>query len=116
MVKQKTYFNWSSGKDAALSFYFLQKDKTFDIDLLLTSVNMHHDRVSMHGLRRSMLNEQVKSIGLPAHIVELPEEPSMDDYSRIMSDCVKQLQHKLYTHCGFGDIFLEDLRAFREQQ
>ncbi|MEM9920299.1 MAG: ATP-binding protein [Bacteroidota bacterium] len=112
----KTYFNWSSGKDASLAFYYLQKSGQYQIDKLLTSINEHHDRVSMHGLRRAMLLQQVQSIGLPLQTVELPKEPSMALYDERMRESVDKLRLEGYTHCGFGDIFLEDLRTYRENQ
>ena len=112
----KTYFNWSTGKDASLALYHLQKNKKHTIDLLVTSINNHHDRVSMHGLRRELLIKQVQEIGLPLTTIELPEEPSMEIYETEMKRIVIELQSKGYTHCGFGDIFLEDLRVYREEQ
>ena len=114
--KLKTYFNWSSGKDASLALYYLQREGNHAIDRLLTSVNSHHDRVSMHGLRRELLYRQARSVGLPITTVELPEKPTMEDYSRIMGDAIKKLKAEGYSHCGFGDIFLEDLRVYRENQ
>ncbi len=114
--KAKTYFNWSTGKDAALALYHLQKDGRFTVDKLLTTVNNFHNRVSMHGLRTDLLGLQAKSIGIPLTTVKLPKEPSMEDYNQIMSATVEGLQEEGYTHCGFGDIFLEDLRAYREEQ
>ncbi len=116
MILPKTYFNWSSGKDASLALHTMLQSGQFNIDKLLTSINTHHNKVSMHGLRRELLEAQVQSIGIPLQTIELPEEPSMDDYNRIMTDTVKDLQGKGYTDCGFGDIFLEDLRQYREEQ
>ena len=116
MERKKTYFNWSSGKDASLALYRLKQDPDVYIDRLLTSINAHHDRVSMHGLRRELLNRQAESIGLPLETIELPEAPSMEDYNQIMEQAVKRLKSQAYTHCGFGDIFLEDLRKYREEQ
>ncbi len=114
--KRKTYFNWSSGKDASLALYQLQKEGKYSIDKLLTSMNAHHNRVTMHGLRRDLLDQQIKSIGLSANTVELPEETTMDEYNQIMSLSMKNLKSEGYTDCGFGDIFLEDLRTYREEQ
>lgn len=114
--KRKTYFNWSSGKDASLALHFLQNDDKLHVDRLLTSINSYHNRVSMHGLRRELVIQQAKSIGLPLTLIELPEQPSMEDYNRIMSTTVKNLSAQGYADCGFGDIFLEDLRAYREDQ
>ena len=112
----KTYFNWSSGKDCALAFYYLNKDNNFKVDMLLTAINSHHDRVSMHGLHRDLLIQQTNAIGLPVSTIELPEEPSMEDYNQIMSQAVEKLKADAYTDCGFGDVFLEDLRQYREEQ
>ncbi len=112
----KTYFNWSSGKDASFALYQLKKDRTLNIDKLLTSINTHHNRVSMHGLRRELLEQQARSIGLPLDTIELPEEPTMEEYNMEMQKTVKKFQSKGYTNCGFGDIFLEDLRMYREKQ
>jgi len=114
--KLTTYFNWSTGKDAALAYYHLQKDKKHQITRLVTSINAYHNRVSMHGLRRELLEIQAKEIGLPLTTIELPEEPTMEDYNDKVKKVVSNLQSKGYAHCGFGDIFLEDLRIYREQQ
>lgn len=117
MVKKlKTYFNWSTGKDASLAYYYLQKDEKYQIDRFVTSINTHHDRVSMHGLRRELLVKQAQEIGLPVTTIELPEEPTMEVYNNEMERVVTKLEREGYSHCGFGDIFLEDLRSYREEQ
>lgn len=113
---KKTYFNWSSGKDASLALYHLQKDQTFHIHKLVTTVNGHYDRVSMHGLRKELLFQQAKAVGITLDIIELPEQPSMEEYQQHMEAMVHRLQDEGYTHSGFGDIFLEDLRSYREAQ
>lgn len=112
----KTYFNWSTGKDSALALYYLQGEGNLQVDHLLTTINTHHDRVSMHGLRRALLCDQINAMGLPFSTIELPEQPSMDEYNALMTKAVHQLKNDGYTDCGFGDIFLEDLRAYREKQ
>lgn len=112
----KTYFNWSSGKDASFALYHLQQDGKFNVDKLITSINGHYDRVSMHGLRRTLLERQAEAIGIPLELIKLPEMPTMEDYNAIMQQTIKGLQTEGYANCGFGDIFLEDLREYREQQ
>lgn len=112
----KTYFNWSSGKDASLALYYLSKQKNISVKKLLTSINSHHNRVSMHGLRRVLLEQQAQSIGLPLQTIELPEQPDMETYNKIMLTTVTQLKSEGYSCCGFGDIFLEDLKTYRESQ
>lgn len=114
--KKKTYFNWSSGKDAALALHKLQQDQEFNVDRLLTSINNHYGRVSMHGLRRELLMRQIEAIGLPVSTIELPAEPSMEEYAEKMKNVVSTLKSEGYTHTAFGDIFLEDLRKYREEQ
>lgn len=113
--KPKTYFNWSSGKDSALALYFLQQQNQFDIGCLLTTVNAHYDRVSMHGLRREVLEGQARAVGIPLDVLEVPESPSMEEYSTLMGNKIEQLKSAGYTHTGFGDIFLEDLKVYREK-
>lgn len=110
------YFNWSSGKDASLALYHLQNEGKYQIDHLLTAINSHYDRVSMHGLRRELLEAQTDAIDLRLTTIELPKEPTMDQYNQLMRKAVNQFKTDGYTSCGFGDIFLEDLRKYREEQ
>lgn len=111
-----TYFNWSTGKDSALALYELLQDSNFKVTKLVTTVNSHYQRVSMHGLRVDLLKRQVAALGLPVQYIELPESPNMDDYNAIMTTVTTQLKTEGYTHAAFGDIFLEDLKFYREMQ
>ena len=113
---RKTYFNWSTGKDSALALYYLQQQGNLKVDRLVTAINGHLDRVTMHGLKRELLLKQKDSIGLPLTTIELPEQPSMEQYNVLMAGTVNDLKKEGYKDCGFGDIFLEDLRAYREEQ
>lgn len=115
-MSNKTYFNWSTGKDSSLAFYYLMQDKNYKIDCLVSSINQHYDRVSMHGIRRELLEQQVKALSLPLRTIELPESPSMEDYEKIMNNTVQSLLNDGFTTSAFGDIFLEDLRKYREDQ
>lgn len=112
----KTYFNWSTGKDSALALHYLLQDKDYSVEHLLTSINAHHNRVSMHGLRRELLLEQVGALGIPNSTIELPEQPSMTEYEDLMKQGVTRLQGNGFECAAFGDIFLEDLKQYREQQ
>lgn len=114
--KLKTYFNWSSGKDASLALYHMQKQGIYAVQTLLTTINTRYNRVTMHGLRRELLEQQLLSIGIPGTTVELPEAPTMHLYNQRMNHSIQMLQSEGYTDCGFGDIFLEDLRAYRENE
>lgn len=116
MEPYKTYFNWSTGKDSALALHHLLRDNSYNVGHLLTSVNAHHNRVSMHGVRRELMLQQVHAIGIPHSTIELPEQPSNEDYEHILLQAVSRLKQEAYTHAAFGDIFLADLRSYREQQ
>ncbi|WP_434035649.1 diphthine--ammonia ligase [Formosa sp. 4Alg 33] len=112
----KIYFNWSTGKDSALALYELLQDESYVVDKLVTTVNSHFKRVSMHGLRVELLQAQADAIGISLDFIELPESPNMEDYNTIMKTAVHQLKIADYTHAAFGDIFLEDLKFYREMQ
>ncbi|AUC84861.1 ATP-binding protein [Polaribacter sp. ALD11] len=113
---KKTYFNWSSGKDSALALYKVLQKSDYNLDLLVTTVNKDFDRVSMHGLRNELLTEQAKSIGINLKTIEFPADVTMDLYSEIMKDAMDSLVEEKYTHTIFGDIFLEDLRKYRDSK
>jgi uncharacterized protein (TIGR00290 family) len=110
------YMNWSGGKDSSLCLHRILQDKGYRVDCLLTSVNAVHDRISMHGVRRELLLAQAASIGIPLQTVELPEQPDMPDYERAIAAKLGFLKKSGYTHAIFGDIFLEDLRHYREEK
>lgn len=116
MIPHNSIFNWSGGKDSSLALYAILKDERYKITQLLTSVNSAHDRISMHGVRKTLLEEQAKSIGLPLNILSLPEQPGMSEYNDLMSEKMTSLREEGNTHSVFGDIFLEDLRTYREDQ
>lgn len=110
----KTYLNWSSGKDSALALYLLQNSKEYQVDKLVTTVNSEVDRVSMHGLRTELLTQQAESLGIPLELIELNGTVSMEAYNATMAQSIKSLKSEGYTHSVFGDIFLEDLKKYRE--
>ncbi|RKT00830.1 Dph6-related ATP pyrophosphatase [Chryseobacterium defluvii] len=115
-MKPKAIFNWSSGKDSALALYKTLQEEKFEVTSLLTSINKEFQRISMHGVHVSLLEKQASSLGIPLIKMELPKEPSMDEYREIMSKTMYSIQSEGVTHSIFGDIFLEDLRAYREEQ
>lgn len=115
-MREQAFFNWSGGKDSALALYKAMHSDAYNIQCLLTNINSVHDRVSMHGVRRSLMEAQAASIGLPLVTVELPEEPSMQDYETIMLTKINALKTAGCSKAIFGDIFLEDLKTYREQK
>ncbi|MEM1257208.1 MAG: ATP-binding protein [Bacteroidota bacterium] len=113
-MEHKAFFNWSSGKDSALALYQLRLDGNPDPGLLLTTISGKYQRISMHGLRRSLLEAQANALGIPLEVIELPENPSMEDYRRKMDVEMRALKEKGFATTYFGDIFLEDLKTYRE--
>jgi len=116
MSKFKTYFNWSSGKDSALALYHLLQNEQYSIEELITTVNSHYNRVSMHGLRKELLVAQTDAMHIKSSLIELPEQPSMAVYEQKMTSAITRLKSNGFTHSAFGDIFLEDLKLYRETQ
>jgi len=113
---KKALFNWSSGKDSALALYKILQNPEFKIDYLLTSVNQQFQRISMHGVRVELLQQQAESIGIPLEIMEIPEMPTMEVYESVMQQTLEKLKNKGISYSVFGDIFLEDLRQYREDK
>ncbi|MBL7703911.1 MAG: adenine nucleotide alpha hydrolase [Taibaiella sp.] len=115
-MHKQVYFNWSSGKDSALALHYLLQDKNISVGHLLTTINETQQRVSMHGVRRSLLEVQLKAIELPYSIVAIPEQCINTTYETIMQQAVAPLISEGFEYAAFGDIFLEDLKLYREQQ
>jgi uncharacterized protein (TIGR00290 family) len=114
--KKLCIFNWSGGKDSTLALHYALQDDSIEIKYLITTVTAKFNRVSMHGVRDSLLIKQVESIGIPLIQIRLPEMPDMETYDRTMRDHLLKFKEEGITHSIFGDIFLEDLRKYRENK
>ncbi len=114
-VSGKSVLSWSSGKDASFALFRLL-EKGIRPGLLLTTVNQDFGRVSMHGLRIELLRRQAEAVDIPLWEIPLRKDVSMEEYSRIMEENLQKLKDLGYDTVYFGDIFLEDLRKFREDQ
>ncbi|OEY72599.1 Dph6-related ATP pyrophosphatase [Salegentibacter salarius] len=112
---KKTYLNWSSGKDAALALYKLQQDNEYSVEKIVTTVNTDFDRISMHGIRTDLLIKQAENLGLPLRQIKLHGVVSMEEYNKVMEMETNKLLDEGFTHSVFGDIFLEDLKRYREK-
>lgn len=108
--------SWSSGKDCAWALHVCRRDGLADVQALLTTVNSHFDRVAMHGTRRLLLEAQARAVGLPLFVVDLPWPCTNTDYERIMGAATANLVTEGFDTIVFGDLFLEDIRSYREQQ
>lgn len=113
---KKAYLNWSSGKDSAFALYKIQQEKEYRVEKLVTTVNSEMNRISMHGVRNELLAAQVKSLQLPLQSILLQGNVSMSSYNDVMKTATGILVKEGFTHSIFGDIFLEDLRTYRERQ
>jgi uncharacterized protein (TIGR00290 family) len=110
------YFNWSGGKDSTLALYKTIQNQQFDIQYLLTTLNQEADRISMHGVRSELLLAQAQSLNIPLKQVHLPSSSDMHAYETVMNDAIHELKAEGILDCVFGDIFLEDLRKYREEK
>jgi uncharacterized protein (TIGR00290 family) len=115
-LKEKVIFNWSGGKDSALCLHKLLASQEYDIACLLTSVSEQYQRISMHGVRVELLHEQAENIGLPLLKMQIPESPTMDVYEKVMRKQLSDLKSQGVKASVFGDIFLDDLRTYRENK
>lgn len=110
-----TWLSWSSGKDAAWSLHEMRRAGV-PVTGLFTTVNAAFDRVAMHAVRRSLLEAQARAAGLPLSVIEIPYPCPNADYARIMGAFVAEAKGSGVTQMAFGDLFLVDIRAYRETQ
>ena len=115
-MRAPVLFSWSGGKDSAMALHALLRDPDYEVVALLTTVTEGYDRISMHGVRRALLHRQAESIGLPVEEVLIPPQCVNQVYEARMAEAVLRFRDHGVFHVGFGDIFLEDLRAYREQK
>ena len=108
-------FCWSGGKDSAMALYTLQQQEEYRVTALLTTVTEGYDRISMHGVRRELLQRQAGSIGLPLHEVLIPPQCVNPIYEARMEEALRFHYNQGVRKVAFGDIFLEDLRVYREK-
>jgi uncharacterized protein (TIGR00290 family) len=114
--RPKALIAWSSGKDSAWALHRARTSGEFDIIGALTTVTDSFERVSMHGVRETLLRAQLAAAGLPAITVRIPYPCSNDIYERKMKAAVDDAKARGVTHMIFGDLFLADIRAYREKQ
>ena len=112
----KILLSWSSGKDSAWALHLLNQMHPGRVGALLTTINEAVDRVAMHGVRRDVLEAQAAAAGLPLVVVPLPDPCSNDIYEERMRHAVSAAVRDGFTHAAFGDLFLEDVRRYREER
>jgi uncharacterized protein (TIGR00290 family) len=114
-VKEQVLFCWSGGKDSCMALHELRCDARYEIAALLTTVTETYDRISMHGVRRELLERQAAALGLPIEIVWIPAACVNAEYEARMEAALMQWKARGVRRVAFGDIFLQDLREYRER-
>jgi uncharacterized protein (TIGR00290 family) len=115
-MRKKAVMNWSSGKDAALAYHTILQMADHEVSHLLTTLSQEHSRVFMHGVREQLLDLQAERMKLPLLKVKLPASPDDSIYKQAMLQALSDLKAAGVSVAAFGDIFLEDLKIYREQQ
>ena len=114
-MREKVLLSWSGGKDSALALYELTGSERFKVSALLTTVTQDYERISMHGVRTSLLEQQARALGLPLEKVLISKISSNEEYESQMRTVLEKYQAGGISCVAFGDIFLEDLRTYREE-
>jgi uncharacterized protein (TIGR00290 family) len=115
MNARPVVLSWSGGKDSSLALHALRADPAVTVVGLLTTVTADYDRISMHGVRRSLLEKQAAAVELPLHLVEIAAGSANDSYEQRMHVALSGLQSGGVETVAFGDLFLEDVRHYREE-
>ncbi|HEU5409453.1 MAG TPA: hypothetical protein VFU57_00400 [Candidatus Acidoferrales bacterium] len=114
-TKPKAWLSWSSGKDSAWSLHVMRQRGEFEITALLTTVNRTHNRVAMHAVREMILDAQAAAAGLPLVKIPIPSPCPNEIYETAMAEAMTRARSEGVTHVVFGDLFLEDIRKYREE-
>jgi uncharacterized protein (TIGR00290 family) len=114
-MTEKVLLTWSGGKDSAMSLYELQMTREYEISALLTTVTEEYNRISMHGVQIILLEQQAECLGLAIEKVSITKNSSNEEYEAKMRDKLMHYQSQGVSSVVFGDIFLEDLRKYREE-
>lgn len=114
-MAEPVVLTWSGGKDSALAFYYLHKSLHYRITYLLTTITRDYNRISMHGVQNILLDRQSASLGLPIEKVFISKNSSNEDYEHQMKEKLLFFQRQGINTVAFGDLFLEDIRKYREQ-
>ncbi len=111
---EKVIFAWSGGKDSALALYEIQKSQRYEIISLLTTLTKEYDRVTMHGVRRTLVEQQARFLGLPIEEVFIPTPCSNEEYESKMREVLTKFKQGGVSSVVFGDVFLGEVRKYRE--
>lgn len=115
-MRKKTWLSWSSGKDSAWALHVLRQSGEFEVTGLFTTINTAFDRVAMHAVRVELLRLQAQAVGLPLYLIEIPYPCSNEQYAAAMTDFVAQARDEGVRCMAFGDLYLQDIRRYREER
>ena len=115
-MPKKTWLSWSSGKDSAWALQVLRKSPEYEVAGIFTTINGAFNRVAMHGVRAELLRLQAQAIGLPLYPIEIPYPCTDEQYDYAMTDFVMQARSEGVRCMAFGDLFLRDVRRYREER
>lgn len=116
MTRKRVLLSWSSGKDSAWALHVLRQDPGVEVGALLTTFNDAVDRVAMHAVRRELVEAQADATGLPLWRVPIPSPCPNEAYEAAMREAIARARREGFTHVAFGDLFLEDVRRYREER
>jgi uncharacterized protein (TIGR00290 family) len=116
MTRPRVLLSWSSGKDSAWALHTLRMQDEVDVVGLLTTVNETHERVAMHAVRRTVLKAQAQALGLPLIEATIPYPCSNEQYELVMRGVTERALRDGITHMAFGDLYLKEVRAYREEK
>src|SRR5271157_4586319 len=114
-MSKDIFLSWSGGKDSSLALYEIQKANSHRVAGLLTTITEDYDRISMHGVRRALLEQQAESLGLPLKKILIPKDSTNAIYEARMRAVLEEGLREGIDTVAFGDIFLEDLKIYREK-
>ncbi len=112
---EKVVFSWSGGKDSAYALHKILKDEGYEVFSLLTNFTDDYDRITMHGVRRELIEQQIESIGLNNHLVYTSKESTNEEYEEKSLEALEYFKNLGVTKVVYGDIFLEDVKKYRER-
>ena len=115
-MKERVVVGWSGGKDAAMALYEIKRSPEIEVASLLTTVTEGYDRISMHGVRRELLNQQAEAVGYPYDVISIPQSCTNEIYEERMRNALEKYRQAGITAAAFGDLFLEDIRSYREER
>jgi uncharacterized protein (TIGR00290 family) len=115
-TKQPVVLSWSGGKDSTMAAYQLLASQKYELAALLTTVTEDYDRISMHGVRRQLLEQQAESLGIPLRQIVIPKDCTNEIYEARMREALSHIKSQGITKIAFGDLFLQDVKQYRDER